>query len=318
MDTIKAPSVGSTIGALFIGNVASCLVLGVLLAQAYKYMRLYPNDRIGYKLLVSTIIILELADQALITHASYFYCVTNYDNYLAVVFGDVTPSLILQITLGSLVGTIVRSCFAIRLWRFSKHNVFVTGTVFAIIVAHMALGTTYTVRAFSDRKLRNAVHLKDIGLASLGSGMAADLLTASALCYYLRQYKTGYSPADSMVTNLSRSAINTGIVTSGVSFATLMTYHFRPEDMIFIAEYFVLSKLYAISLLATLNTRKIIRGRGTDNKSGGTQDNTTALTGSVHLAPSALQKSKAQTAHANDWSYPPSQIPTRTDRKSVV
>lgn len=126
-----------------------------------------------------------------------------------------------------------------------------------------------------------------------------------------------------------------------------MTYHFRPEDMIFIAEYFVLSKrtsrhtlascvitnlrydstVYAISLLATcvavipaslcsctdlrfdrLNTRKIIRGRGTDNKSGGTQDNTTALTGSVHLAPSALQKSKAQTAHANDWSYPPSQV----------
>ena len=80
-------------------------------------------------------------------------------------------------------------------------------------------------------------------MASLASGMAADLVTASALCYYLRQYKTGYSPADSMVTHLSRSAINTGIVTSGVSFATLLTYHFRPDDMIFIAEYFVLSKL---------------------------------------------------------------------------
>ena len=105
-------------------------------------MRLYPNDRTGYKILVSTIIILELADQALITHASYFYCVTNYSKFTAVLVGDVTPSLILQITLGSLVGTIVRTCFAIRLWRFSKHSILVTGTVLSIIMVHMGLATS--------------------------------------------------------------------------------------------------------------------------------------------------------------------------------
>ena len=30
--------------------------------------------------------------------------------------------------------------------------------------------------------------------------------------------------------------------------------------------YFVVSKLYAVSFLATLNTRTLIRGRGTDNE----------------------------------------------------
>ncbi|KAF8660474.1 hypothetical protein AX16_001619 [Volvariella volvacea WC 439] len=42
------------------------------------------------------------------------------------------------------------------------------------------------------------------------------------------------------------------------------------------ATYFILSKLYAISFMCTLNTRKIIRGRGTDRAGGGTDGQGTA------------------------------------------
>jgi hypothetical protein len=97
MAVTKIPTIPETIGALFIGNLVSCVVLGVLLSQAYKYVRRYPGDRVVYKVLVSSVIILELADQALITHASYFYAVVNYNNFGAILFGDVAASLIVRL-----------------------------------------------------------------------------------------------------------------------------------------------------------------------------------------------------------------------------
>jgi len=39
-----------------------------------------------------------------------------------------------------------------------------------------------------------------------------------------------------------------------------------PDNLIFIALYFILSKLYANSCLATLNTRRFVQGRGTDRE----------------------------------------------------
>jgi hypothetical protein len=308
MAVTKIPTIPETIGALFIGNLVSCVVLGVLLSQAYKYVRRYPGDRVAYKALVSSVIILELADQALITHASYFYAVVNYNNFGAILFGDVAASLILQIILGSVVGTIVRLCFCTRLWRFSKHNIPVTCLVGIVVLAHLGLAVAYTIQGFAKRKFAGIIDLRTLGLLSLGSGVFGDLLTAVALCYYLRQYKTGYSPSDNLVSSLSRYAINTGVVTSGVSLATLITYALRPSDLIFIGEYFVLSKLYAISLLATLNTRKIIRGRGTDHRSATQESHGVGSDPYQIQPPGTTRHVNKEGSPRQDWSYPPHQM----------
>jgi len=61
-------------------------------------------------------------------------------------------------------------------------------------------------------------------------------------------------------------AINTGGLTSAFSATTLILYDIMPHNFIFMSTYFVLSKLYVNSFLATLNTRKVVRGRGTDNE----------------------------------------------------
>lgn len=45
-----------------------------------------------------------------------------------------------------------------------------------------------------------------------------------------------------------------------------MQYDLLPGKFVFMSFYFIMSKLYAVSFLATLNTRTLIRGRGTDNE----------------------------------------------------
>lgn len=51
----------------------------------------------------------------------------------------------------------------------------------------------YTVRAFQSSALIDVSKLKVVGIVSLALGVATDMATAGALCYFLRGLKTGYS-----------------------------------------------------------------------------------------------------------------------------
>ncbi|KAI0326968.1 hypothetical protein GY45DRAFT_1373519 [Cubamyces sp. BRFM 1775] len=253
----------STFGALFIGFGASSLAFGVLSMQSYSYFRRYPGDVWWYKCLVAAIWIMELVDQALIGHAVYFYVVSNWGEVTALLEGPVW-TLIVQVTLGATVGAIVKVCFGMRVWRFSKHNIPVTLLIMLGTLAQLAAAFLFTVRAFQIPSIARVGELKLVGSIALGLGMATDVITAAALCYFLRGLKTGYQRDDSIVNTLTLYAINTGVITSAISLSTLVLYDLMPTNFVFMAFYFVLSKVYANSFFAALNTRRSVRGRGTE------------------------------------------------------
>ncbi|KAI0731100.1 hypothetical protein C8Q76DRAFT_793198 [Earliella scabrosa] len=255
----------STFGALFIGFGTSCLAFGVLSMQAYSYFRRYPLDVWWYKCLVGAIWVLELVDQAFIGHAVYFYVVTNWGQLITLLNAPIW-SLILQVAIGASVGAIVKVCYGLRVWRFSKHNIPVTMLIMVGALAQLAAAFYFTVKASLDvTSLTQVGSLKVIGTVALGLGMATDVMTAAALCWFLRNLKTGYSKDDSIINKLTIYAINTGVISSAFSLATLILYNLMPENFIFMGTYFVLSKIYANSFYAALNTRRSVRGRGTEN-----------------------------------------------------
>ncbi|KAJ6542184.1 hypothetical protein DFH09DRAFT_1174245 [Mycena vulgaris] len=261
-------SVDDTLGAALIGFAFSCVVFGVNTNQVFTYFLRYPEDKLAYKFLVSLIWFLELVDQAFIGHSVYFYTITNYTKPLVLLLDPVAWTLILQLTIGALIGTIVRLCFAMRVWRFSQKNIPVTVAVVALTLAELGLAIAYTVKCFQNPFLTTIPNLKMLASLSLGAGVITDIFTASALCYFLRKFRTGHKRADSLVNTLTVYAVNTGAFTAAVSLLTLIFYDLHPHNFQFLAFYFILSKLYAISFLCTLNTRRIIRGKGTEREDG--------------------------------------------------
>ncbi|CDO74441.1 hypothetical protein BN946_scf184972.g8 [Trametes cinnabarina] len=275
----------NTFGAAFAGFAASSICLGVLSTQAYTYFKRYPLDKPFYKGLVVGLWLIEVADQALIAHAVYTYLVSNW-GVITILLAPPVWSLILQITFGVITGTIVKINFALRVWRFSKQNVWVTGLIVLLTFAELGMSLCsafmheperppprvnesgvaclYTVKAFQLTSLAKIADMKVVGSLSLGLGMATDVVIAAALCFFLRGLRTGHRKDDSVVNSLIIYAISTGGLTSVISLTTLILYNFMPDNFIFMAFYFVLSKVYANSLLAALNTRRVSRGRGTD------------------------------------------------------
>ncbi|KAK0457412.1 uncharacterized protein EV420DRAFT_1688333 [Desarmillaria tabescens] len=280
--------VDSTLGAALIGFGVSCALIGALCVQGFSYFRRYPSDLPAYKLLVAAIWCLEIVDQAFIGHCVYYYTITNYMSPQVMLFGDVIWTLILQLVLGALVGTIVKTCFAMRVWLFSGHNLPITCLILFLTYGQLGtlqkdspvpilnsdaefragLAIAYAVRGFQLNKLAYISNLRTLASLSLGAGALTDIIIALSLSLFLRRLRTGYKSSDSVVNRLTVYAINTGVLTSTVSITTLILYDLYPTNFVFMAFYFVLSKLYAISFMCTLNTRHIVRGRGTDREIG--------------------------------------------------
>ncbi|KAL4259127.1 DUF6534 domain-containing protein [Pleurotus pulmonarius] len=277
----------STLGAAFIGFGFSCLGYGFVLSQIVSYFTRYTADKAVYKFLVVTIWVLETADQMLVGHFVYFYTISNFANPVALLKGTVIWSVILQLTLGAVVGTVVKCCFILRVWRFSRHNKVAISCLVSFNFTQFALAIVYTIKAFKLGSLVNVGKLRTLGIVSLSFGLATDVMIAASLCYFLQHYRTGHNGTDSLVNALSVYAVNTGALTSAVSLSTLLLYWTMPENnFYFIAVYFSLSKLYAISFMATLNTRKIIRGRGSDYSA---KDNGSIGTNSVGIGSTGLR-----------------------------
>ncbi|KAF7304196.1 hypothetical protein MIND_00651700 [Mycena indigotica] len=254
-------------GAAFIGFALSCLALGICTNQAVTYFSRYPGDRPAYKLLVVLVWVLAVIDQAFIGHAVYFYTITNYANPL-ILMDHVAWTLIVQLTVGAVVGTIVRLCFAMRVWRFSQRNIPVTAMLILLTIAEMALAIVYTVKVFQNPFLTVLPKLKLTASLALGFAAFTDVVIACSLAFFLRKYRTGSKRADTLVKSLTVYAVNTGAITAAVSICTLVFYDLYPTTFKFLAFYFILCKVYAISFFCTLNTRRIIRGKGTERSDG--------------------------------------------------
>jgi len=270
-----ALTIDSTLGAVFVGFALSCCVYGVLCAQVFSYFRNYPGDKTLFKWLVVLILILETADQSFIGHLLYFYGITNFANPIVLIRSTMKWSFIMQLTLGAIVGTIVKGYFGFRVWRFSDRNIWITGLILFLTVGELGLALAFAIEAFKLPSVFAVHQLQTLGTISLGVGGCTDIITAGALCLFLNRLRTGLKSSDSLVNSLCKYAINTGALTSTVSMATLILYNAVPtNNLYFVATYFILSKLYAISFMATLNTRRAVRGRGTDQQGGTTTNHT--------------------------------------------
>lgn len=246
----------------------------MLAAQVFNYFWHYTSDHAFFKILVIIIFLLETADQAFIGHLVYFYSISNYASPLTLLHATTTWSFILQLTVGAIVGAIVKASFGARVWRFSEHNYYVTGLIMLLTFGQLGLALAFTVKAFQLPSVFAVRTLQTLGTVSLATGVCTDVITAMALTYYLNRLRTGHPTSDSLVSTLCRYAINTGALTSAVSITTLVLFNLNTQNnLYFAATHFILSKLYAISYMATLNTRRMVRGRGTDNQ-GATSNNT--------------------------------------------
>ncbi|KAF8689336.1 hypothetical protein AX14_003356 [Amanita brunnescens Koide BX004] len=254
----------SRLGVTFVGNVIAGCLYGVASIQAYIYFKGQPNDTVLFRLLLFLVWLADSIQLAFGSHALYYYMVTNYDNPLALLYPN--WSILAQIFATCISGIIVRGIFTRRVWLVTGRNYILVGIIALAVLSTFVCGFAFGIRGFSIGTFLSLPRVSGFLYAGFASAVAADVLIAISLCVSLSRRRTGFRRTDTLLNVLILYAINSSILTSLCSIACLVTYAFWPTEFTFIAIFFLQSKLYTISLFASLNHREQLRERGIASK----------------------------------------------------
>ncbi|KAJ7589655.1 hypothetical protein C8J56DRAFT_37419 [Mycena floridula] len=90
-----------------------------------------------------------------------------------------------------------------------------------------------------------------------------DIIITGCLFYFLRKFRRRFTSSESMmihvVDTLTLYTLENGLLTRMTTTASLICWLKMPTNLVFLGLHFVIGKLYANSLLASLNTRKALR-----------------------------------------------------------
>nr|GAT43026.1 predicted protein [Mycena chlorophos] len=98
-------------------------------------------------------------------------------------------------------------------------------------------------------------------IAGLSVSAATDIIVSVARYYYLRNLNQGYPGTQEMVDAVLVFTLNDGGLTCAVVFAAIACVLKLPGTFVWIGIHFTIAKLYANSVLATLNLRNFYRYR---------------------------------------------------------
>ncbi|KAJ3547928.1 hypothetical protein NM688_g5354 [Phlebia brevispora] len=293
MDSTPFPDIPAILKAagITLGSTFGVVYFGVAFSSMSRKAR---SDNWFLKSVVALMWILDSAHQALVIHLCYYYLILEYGNPMAL--GVNVWSLPSQMLLNIVIAFFVQSFLVSRLWRLSR-NVWIT--VFCYWVAWVrsefvpdaesvltlsplsGVYLYYPVKLFMYRELEVAEdQLQSKAVAGLSAALIADLAIAAATSFYLYRSRTGFRSLDGIIARLIALSFTTGILTTCFEFAIFILASRSLHIVLSIGDLrqyvlqllvdkrtfydlavgFVISKLYANTLLITLNTRESIRG----------------------------------------------------------
>jgi len=199
-----------------------------------------------------------------LTHASLM-CASTWD-YLILHFGDedimdkIPIALGLTVAFTATITFLAQLFFAHRVYRLSRNNWYITaplvmlsfGRLSAAIVSTTEMGRLKSFHGFVE-------HYGYVFTLGLSMACTADICITASMCYFLQMSRTGFGMMDHVIDTIMLYTFNNGALTSVTTVISMICWLTMPGNLIFLGLHFTISKLYANSLLATLNSRRLIR-----------------------------------------------------------
>ncbi|KAJ7215952.1 hypothetical protein GGX14DRAFT_696414 [Mycena pura] len=260
------PPLDDTLGAIIIGAVVGTFLFGIMTLQMFSYYRRYPDDTLALKMLVGAVWLAELGHSISLWHALYQITITFYGQLPHIL--DPPNSMPFTLQFASLINLMVQTFFAIRIHALSKRLLIpiisslltVTRFAFNIVMLVEFLG--------SDGFAVMETKLRWVMLCVSVIGPAVDVLTASALIFYLWRMRS-----ETLLLQRTRRTIDTLILwsleTTSVTCATgilQLIFFISMDNLVWMTFFLLQPKLFSNSLLAHLNGRTRFRtGDGVQN-----------------------------------------------------
>lgn len=253
----RARYIEGIVGPHEVGVMFAIFLFGLVTIQAFIYFRKYPEDPRGIKVMVVVIWTLLFAHTIISTFSLYRRTITDYGQISDL--QQYPEGMCGAFSLSGLIGSIVQSFFAYRLYKLSSR---LTIAIICWALSVVRLGTVLcisvtTCQASSVHEYVD--HWKWLVIFSLSISAFVDLMIAGSLSYCLWSRREDvFKHAQRVVDKLIAWTIQTGALTSISSILMLVLYA-AIRNFAWVAAYLVISGLFANYLLASLNARNSFR-----------------------------------------------------------
>ncbi|KAF7771837.1 hypothetical protein Agabi119p4_6148 [Agaricus bisporus var. burnettii] len=289
--------VKTTFGAILAGACLAFALSGAIALQCIVYFKTYPLDGARAKTLVSTVWLLDLLHSSLICVSIFTYFITYYGEPEKI---DHIPWTIAFTVMVTAIQTYLVHCFfAQKIYKGSGRNWLITGPILVLTSGRLLAASVSTFEmirlhqfsAFTEK------YPSWVFTAGLSLSSSVDVLITGWLCYYLRTIRTRISPASTTMIRLVDSttiyALENGALTCFTTTASLICWLAMPKNLVFLGLHFVIGKLYANSLLASLNIRRELEDLRWRAQNTTTRDrHRSELTGTSDLYPSTVSRER--------------------------
>ncbi|KAH9854487.1 hypothetical protein C2E23DRAFT_818892 [Lenzites betulinus] len=244
-----------SMGAVLLGSLVALFLSGAVNMQVFLYAQLYPKDRLRLKIMVFVIWLLDTVHSVMAMLANWQYLIVHFGEWDNM--DNITWSVAATVALTAFATFLVHCFFTHRIHTLSRHNWYITTPLVALALVRLIsalISTSEMVRLHSFREFVDRYdYVFTLGLSTAAS---LDVLIAAGLCYFLRRGRSGFTSMDKIVDAITLYTIENGMLTCVTTVISLVCWLTMPTNLIFLGLHFAISKLYANSLLATLNARK--------------------------------------------------------------
>ncbi|GJE93654.1 hypothetical protein PsYK624_098140 [Phanerochaete sordida] len=253
----------TTLGAALMGGFTAAIVYGITTLQTFLFFRGRSHNNKWMSLTVAGLWIVNSAHMALVIHPIYWYAVTKYLDPFAI--GNIVWSVSAGIVFTAVNDVVVRGWFVYRIYVLSHYKKWAALPLALLCIVLFGVTLATGVKAYQTKTYTNFEKIHWLLDTDLSLVFVADVVIAIILCFLLAmaRAKTINRRTESYINILILYTINTGLLTSMLSLACLITFVTMPFNYVFLSLYFPMANLYANSLLASFNMRDSFRAEST-------------------------------------------------------
>ncbi|EPS96771.1 hypothetical protein FOMPIDRAFT_90843 [Fomitopsis schrenkii] len=253
-------SLNSTMGALFIGLVLSAIFQGITTMQAIFYYTTYPKDALYLKLMVAILWALDMTSISIIAYGVYTYLVTDFLDPFALL--HLNWSFATEPLVSGTIAFVVHVFLAHRIWRLTDWGAPIA--LFIVVASLLPYATVFYAAAkglSSDGSWADvSADLRWTAITGITVSSGIDVIITVTICIQLYCSKSGISQSNRMVHLLTMYTVTTGLIPTLVCFGDMIGYFAAPHTLAYEVCQGLLA--YVNTLMATLNSRRAVRGRG--------------------------------------------------------
>lgn len=251
-------SVPATLGAVFIGTCISGVLTGVVCSQVSTYFRRCRSDKIFIKLLVIAVWLLDVSHMVMLIYSSWVWLIVDFGNPDPDL---IPPAFVVSVIITAATTVIVHGFFIARVYQLSRNFFVVVPMITLGLLRLISASVTSAELLKYGRASLFFQHVRWSFILGLSTSAALDTWLTCTLLYYMMKSRTGFESMDHVLTKLSLYTIQSGLITTVTIVVSLVFWTQLNKNLVHLALYFTINKLYANSCLAALNARNSIRDR---------------------------------------------------------